>query len=125
MSQRAIAKQLKISRTTVKKYCEGAHVPWERNGTSGRTPYVVTDEIIDFIQSCFDEDEKENIQKQQHTARRIYDRLVEECGFSGGESTIRHVVAELRKKTVKAFVPLSYEPGEAVQIDWGEATIYL
>jgi len=23
------------------------------------------------------------------------------------------------------FVPLSYEPGEAIQIDWGEATIYL
>ncbi len=25
----------------------------------------------------------------------------------------------------KPFLPLSYEPGEAIQIDWGEATIYL
>lgn len=41
-SQRQIASLLGISRITVKKYCEGAQVPWERSGTSGRTPYVVT-----------------------------------------------------------------------------------
>ncbi len=124
-SQREIARLLGVSRTTVKKYCEGSHVPWERNGTSGRKPYVATEHIIEFIKSCLEEDEKENLKKQKHTARRIYDRLVDELGFTGGESTIRQIVAELRQKTVKAFVPLSYDPGEAVQIDWGEATIYL
>ncbi|MBS3976251.1 MAG: helix-turn-helix domain-containing protein [Syntrophomonadaceae bacterium] len=36
MSQRAIAKKLNISRNTVKKYCDGSHVPWERQGKSGR-----------------------------------------------------------------------------------------
>lgn len=124
-SQRAIAKQLGISRTTVKKYCDGSHVPWERTGTSGRQAYVVTEDVLDFIKSCLEEDEMENVKKQKHTARRIYDRLVDEQDFKGGESTIRQVVAELRQKTAKAFIPLSYEPGEAVQIDWGEATIYL
>ena len=34
-SQRQIASLLGISRITVKKYCEGAQVPWERSGTSG------------------------------------------------------------------------------------------
>ena len=29
-SQRSIAKSMNISRNTVKKYCEGAKVPWER-----------------------------------------------------------------------------------------------
>lgn len=124
-SQREIARLLGISRTTVKKYCDGSHVPWERKGTSGRTPYVVTDDVLKFIQSCLDEDEEENIKKQKHTARRIYDRLVDEKDFGGGESTIRHIVAKLRQKPAKSFVPLSYEPAEAVQIDWGEATIYL
>lgn len=124
-SQRAIANQLGISRTTVKKYCDGSQVPWERNGTSGRKPYVVTDDIVDFIKGCLKEDELENINKQKHTARRIYDRLVDELSFTGGESTIRQVVADFRKKTAKVYVPLSYEPGEAVQIDWGEATVYL
>ena len=124
-SQRAIAKQLGISRTTVKKYCDGSQVPWDRIGTSGRKPYVITEQIMDFIKSCLEEDTAENIHKQKHTARRIYDRLVDEIGFTGGESTIRQVVSEIRQKPAKAFVPLSYDPGEAVQIDWGEATIYL
>ena len=123
-SQREIAKILKISRSTVKKYCEGTHVPWERSGTSGRTPYVVTDHILQRMASYLEEDETENIKKQKHTARRIYDRLVDEEGFTGGESTIRRIVAEMRQKVAKAFVPLSYDPAEAVQIDWGVATIY-
>lgn len=124
-SQREIAKLLGISRTTVKKYCDGSRVPWERKGTSGRTPYVVTDDVIAFIQSCLEHDERENVKKQKHTAKRIYDRLVDECGFTGGASTIRQIVASLRQSAPQAFVPLSFEPGEAVQIDWGEATVYL
>ena len=40
--------------------------------------------------------------KQKHTAKRIYDRLVAEKGFKGGESTIRNAVKALRNEaTVK------------------------
>ena len=125
MSQRAIAKLLGVSRNTVKKYYGGEQVPWARQGVSGRQKYVITAEILSFIDDCFAEDEAENIKKQSHTAKRIYDRLVEEKNFSGGESTIREIVAELKDKSSKVFIPLSYEPGEAYQIDWGEATVYL
>ena len=124
-SQRAIANTLGISRNTVKKYCKGSQVPWERQGTSGRRPYVITDNIMEFIKSCLATDEEENIKKQQHTAKRIYIRLVEEKGFTGGESTVREIVAALKDKQKNVFIPLSYEPGEAIQIDWGQATIYL
>lgn len=124
-SQRAIAKILGVSRNTVKKYFEGARVPWERQGVSGRQRYVITEEVIQFINDCFSEDEDENIKKQAHTAKRIYDRLVAEKGFTGGESTIRELVATLKDKQRKVFIPLSFDPGEAVQIDWGQATVYL
>lgn len=124
-SQRRIAKILGISRNTVKKYFEGKQVPWERQGVSGRQRYVVTQEILDFIKECFIDDEKENIKKQSHTAKRIYDRLAAEKSFDGSESTIRGIVATLRGKQSKVFVPLSFEPGEAVQIDWGQATVYM
>lgn len=123
-SQRAIAQILGISRNTVKKYCQGAQVPLERQGVSGRQCYVVTDEILKFIKNCLADDEAENIKKQKHTAKRIYDRLVDELNFDGGESTIREIVAKLKAKQAKVFVPLSYDPGEAIQIDWGEATVY-
>ncbi len=125
MSQRAISKLLGISRNTVKKYCRGTHVPWERQGKSGRKRYVITHEVLEFINECLSSDTTENIKKQKHTARRIYHRLVEEKGFKGGESTIREVVNKLRDKPGKVFVPLSFEPGEAFQVDWGQATIYL
>lgn len=125
MSQRSIAKILGISRNTVKRYFNGSHVPWEREGTSGRNRYVITDEVLDFIKECLVEDETENIKKQKHTAKRIYDRLVAEKGFTGGESTIREIVAEVKAKQPKVFIPLSYDPGEAIQVDWGEATVYL
>lgn len=125
MSQRAIAKKLNISRNTVKKYCDGSHVPWERHGKSGRQRYVITDEILAFIKECFASDEEENIKNQKHTAQRIYDLLVEKKDFAGGKSTVREIVATLREKPGKPFVPLSFDPGEAIQIDWGVATIYL
>ncbi|MEG6521781.1 helix-turn-helix domain-containing protein, partial [Desulfotomaculum sp. 1211_IL3151] len=89
LSQRKIATILGVSRNTVKRYYDGSHVPWEREGTSGRSRFVVTDDILKFIKSCLVSDEIENIKKQQHTAKRIYDRLVDEKGFTGGQSTIR------------------------------------
>ena len=77
------------------------------------------------LKRCLDEDKSSGARKQQHTAKRIYDRLEEERHFTGGESTIRRLVQQLKVRTPEAFVPLSFPAGDAVQVDWGEATIYL
>ena len=123
-SQRHIAKALGISRNTVAKYCEGASVPWERK-TPERVSTVLTPETVSFIQSCLKEDGAEGLKKQKHTAKRIYDRLVEETGFTGGESTVRMKVREMKQKIPAAFVPLEFAPGEALQVDWGEGIVYV
>ena len=123
-SQRQIARAMGISRNTVKKYCEGAAVPWERKAYA-REGDIVTKEVKEFIEECLKEDEEEDKPKQKHTARRIYHRLVDEKGFKGGESTVRRYVREFKGKVVEAYVPLAFQPGDAMQIDWGEATIYL
>ena len=81
-SMRSIAKDLGISRQTVKKYCEGATHPEVRKNYQ-REPDVITDKIKAFILSCFKEDEDENLKKQKHTAKRIYDRLIAEKRFIG------------------------------------------
>ena len=123
MSQRQIAAVLHISRNTVKKYWDGDSVPWERKDYS-REASVLTENVVAFVRKCLDED-THSPKKQHHTARRIYDRLVAECGFAGGETTVRRLVKELRQKTQEAFVPLAFPAGDALQIDWGEATVYL
>lgn len=127
MSQREIAKKLGISRQSVKKYGSGETIPGNRKEYF-RSSSMVTPEVITFINSCFEEDERENITKQKHTAKRIYDRLTTEMNFTGGESTIRRTVRSLKADRLvpaRAVMPLSYEPGEAMQVDWGIGTVYL
>ena len=123
-SQRQIAAVLHISRNTVKKYWDGNSVPWERKEYN-RKVSVVTEDVVDFVRQCLDEDARYRSKKQHHTARHIYDRLVDEHGFTRGETTIRRLVKGLREKTQEAFVPLAFAAGDAMQIDWGEATVYL
>ena len=121
-SQRHIAKTMGISRNTVKKYCEGNAVPWERK-TPERESTVLTDETVQFIKDCLQEDDIEHLKKQKHTARKIYDRLVDETGFKGGESTIRAKVHELKEAIPKAFIPLQFDAGDAMQVDWAGGTL--
>ena len=63
--------------------------------------------------------------KQQHTARRVYDRLKElyPDEFDAHERSVRKFVADLRKElqtNTDGFLPLEHPPGEA-QADFGEA----
>ena len=123
-SKRAIAKKLGISRNTVDKYCQGDTAPWNKKAYN-RQSTIISDEVMDFIKRCLEEDEREGIRKQKHTAKRIFDRLVDECNFTGGESTVRRTVNQLKVQVQKPFIPLEFSPGEALQIDWGIAKIYL
>lgn len=124
LSQRQIAEKLGISRNTVAKYCEGNTYPGLR-ASYCRAASVMTPDILRFIEQCLHEDRLEPNQKQHHTAKRIYERLVEEKSFTGAQSTVRRIVAKLRGHPREAFVPLAFAPGDAMQIDWSEAVIYL
>lgn len=60
--------------------------------------------------------------KQRHTAERIYQRLRDEHGYTGGRTIVRNAVAEWRRSQQEVFVPLAQPPGEA-QVDFGEAQV--
>ena len=122
-TQWQIAERLGIARNTVKKYIRGAETPWRRKEYD-RKETVLTPEVKAFIGSCLESDRQEG-KKQRHTARRIYQRLVAEMGYSGGESTVRAYVRKVKDTSQEAFLPLEFAPGEAAQVDWGEAAIWL
>ena len=100
-SIRSIARHMHMSRQTVKRYSMGDSIPGQRK-VSARQSDVMTQEVSAFIQSCLEMDLLENLPKQKHTAKRIYDRLVEELQYTGGEFTVRTKVKEL-----KGYIPHS------------------
>lgn len=67
--------------------------------------------------------------KQRHTARRIYQRLVEEYGFQGGESTVRSYVGRYKRTLFlgpsASVIPLCPTCGQEAEVDWGEAEVIL
>ena len=64
--------------------------------------------------------------KQRHTARRIWQRLVEEEGARVGESTVRNLVARLRVEIggdrCQVMVPQTHPPAAEAEVDFGEFT---
>ena len=122
LSQRAIAKRLGISRKTVKRYCLGEVIPWEKRPRTERQKKVITEEVKEFVKQCFEKD-KTAPGKQHHTANRIYERLRDEKGFQGAEPTVRRLVSQLRPRDPEVYIPLAFSPGEAAQVDWGTATV--
>ena len=58
--------------------------------------------------------------KQRHTAKRIFERLRDEHGFTGGYTIVKDYVREHRRHRREMFVPLTHPPGHA-QADFGEA----
>ena len=62
--------------------------------------------------------------QQRHTAKRVYDRLREEHGFTGGYTIIKDYIRERERRGREMFVPLAHPPGDA-QADFGEAVVII
>ncbi len=72
--------------------------------------------------------DREAPRKQRHTARRIWQRLVEEHGASVAESSVRQHVRVRRRQIGmpgEAYVPQIHHPGVEAEVDWGEATVIM
>jgi hypothetical protein len=70
------------------------------------------DESTDQIEHWFSED-KGRPRKQRHTAKRIFERLRDECGFDGGYAIVKDYVRSKKRGSREMFVPLSHPLGHA------------
>jgi transposase len=61
--------------------------------------------------------------KQRHTAKRIFDRLRDEHGFSGGYDAVRRYVKKQRTGTRETFLPISIEAGQRAEADFGQIEV--
>ena len=114
-SIRKASRELRVSRQTVRKAL-GSSEPFSyRSRKPAACPAI--DPYRGIIGAWLKEDETAP-RKQRHTAKRIFDRLVEEYGFAGAESTVRRHVARMRPKEQEVFLPLAAEWGQMAQVDW-------
>lgn len=120
-SIREISRMTGWSRQTVRKTLAAPAKPPSYTQTRPR-PSPVMDPYLDVVKSWLEGD-KGAPRKQRHTARRIYDRLVDEYGFTGAEVTVRQAVVKLRGRRVEAYVPLEAPWGKIAQADFGGAVV--
>ncbi|MCU0406157.1 MAG: IS21 family transposase [Ignavibacteriaceae bacterium] len=122
LSIRKIAKMLSIDRKTVRKYCKGEVFPDERINypeVTSDLKNLLSPAILNLL-----EENKEVHGKQKYRAKNVYKDL-RKLGFTMGESTIRKYIREIRNKKPEGFIPLTHNPGEFIEIDWGDMYVYM
>ncbi|MDI9497728.1 MAG: IS21 family transposase [Bacillota bacterium] len=110
MSIAAIARELGLSRTTVRKYLKYGHVPDKRLGTKRSSK-------LDPHKALLDELLKRGI----YNAVTLYE-LLQEQGYDGKLSILKAYVSPLRPPVSKeepAVRRYESEPGRQAQMDWG------
>jgi transposase len=117
LSERAAARRFGIDPRTVSKMLAFSVPPGYRRTKPPVRPKL--DPFIGVIDRIL-ADDKTRPKKQQHTAKRIFERLRDEHGFTGGITIVKDYVAGWRQRTQEMFVPLVHPPGHA-QADFGEA----
>ena len=121
LSRREAAKRFGVHRNTITKMLQYSIPPGyrrrERPASKKLGPYMAwIDNILEGDRSVH--------KKQRHTAQRIFERLRDEEGFSGGYTIVREYVARALLRSREMFIPLSHCPGQA-QADFGEADGYI
>ena len=116
-----MAREFGLSRETVRKMLQYAVPPgYQRQQPIKRPklgPWIgVIDAILD--------DDKRRPAKQRHTAKRIFDRLKDVHGFTGGYTIVKDYVRGEQLRSREMFIPLTHAPGEA-QADFGEALVVI
>ena len=113
MSGRAAARHFGISRESVKKMLRFSVPPGYRRKAAIKRPKL--DGFTEIIDQWLGEDLGQN-RKQRHTAKRVFDRLREEQGFTGGYTIVKDYMREHHRRGREMFVPLAHAPGTAKPI---------
>lgn len=116
MSIREIARTFRHSRRKIREVLQN---PEPRGYTRSKAHPTVklTLAFQQRVEAILQEDESAP-RKQRHTAMAIFGRLAQE-GYEGGYDQVRRYVARKRRRDRETFIPLSHDPGQRAEADFG------
>lgn len=122
---RQIAREFHLSKNTVKKIIRSDVIEQVYKRTEQPRPKLGSFE--ERLKQLLVEDSIKPV-RHQRSAQLLFEALQRE-GFAGGYDSIRRYIQQQRKEAgggvAAAFIPLSFDPGEAFQFDWSYEQIEL
>jgi len=118
-SERETARLYGLARETVRKMLRYTAPPGYRRREAARWPKL--DAWTGVIDQILEQDQT-RAKEQRHTAKRIFERLRDEQGCTGGYSIVKDYVRLRKVSQREMFVPLEHPAGDA-QADFGEGLV--
>lgn len=120
----AIARDLNLSRNTVKKYLNAEVDPvYQRD----RQPAPKLGAIQPVLETWLEQDSQRH-KRERRTAQRLFEDLQRE-GYAGAYDSVQRFVKHWKAQrpggSQGAFVPLVFAPGDACQFDWSHEHVIL
>lgn len=118
-SIRSVSRSTGLSRNTIRKYLNDASPPCYH-----RSVLPVRHKLSgyqDRLRSLYEQD-LSRPRRERRTAVKLYEQLVEE-GYTGSYSPVCRFIKALKadgSQLSRAFIPLHFKAGDALQFDWSE-----
>ena len=119
ISQRRVAREMGISRNTVKKYMEVSE-PKRVVMQPRRRP--VLERVERRLGELVSEWSERTTRKQRLTGTRLHRELVEE-GYAVGVTLVRSYLREWHRRRSEVYIPLVHRVGDEAQVDFFEVTV--
>jgi transposase len=100
VSKRSIARDYGVGWRTLEKMLANPDPPGYR-GAERRPKRKLTAELLEVMDQIFEGD-RDAPPKQRHTAKRIFERLRDEHGYTGGITQVQEAVARSRLRSKEA-----------------------
>lgn len=119
VSQRRVAREMGMSRRTVRKYLEVSDPRRVEHRPRARP---ALERVKLRLDDLIEEWRGRTTPKQRVTGTRLHRQLVEE-GYRVGATLVRSYLREVRRREAEVFIPLVHRPGDEAQVDFFEVVV--